>query len=485
MGGAARGPAPGRLIAPDLLRYHEGPGYGEAKRLRVGGLPSPGTAAALALALLGSAFVPRLAAARTWNISADGTGDAPTIQAGIDSAAVGDTVLVGPGTYYENILFRGRDIVLKGLAGPEATIIHGSPSVLPTGLRAAPIQLGVNPDGTPHYLSPEAFRGTVVTIENGETRNTVLEGFTITGGYNGVNINDASPIVRANIVTANSATAFGEVGAGISAASNPQNPLSPVIEDNIVSDNYVNGTGSGIVCSDIVATVRHNTVIGNWAEAGDGGGIYCAYCRVGSVVSDNLVQGNVAGDKGGGIYVGGYGRSDEFVTVERNLVIDNSSGGNKYVLVAGAGIALETGNALIAHNTIVRSLVTGSLGSVGGDIGITDPSNVTVENNIIAYTQSGGGIGCLNGATPVIRNNLLWQNGDGDATGDCTSWPGTDGNLSADPAFCDTTSGDWSVAENSPALTDPNGPMGAISEPGCQAASVKPTTWGRLKALYR
>ncbi len=84
MGGAARGPAPGRLIAPDLLRYHEGPGYGEAKRLRVGGLPSPGTAAALALALLGSAFLPRLAAARTWNISADGTGDAPTIQAGID-----------------------------------------------------------------------------------------------------------------------------------------------------------------------------------------------------------------------------------------------------------------------------------------------------------------------------------------------------------------------------------------------------------------
>ena len=42
MGGAARGPAPGRLIAPDLLRYHEGPGYGEAKRSRVGGLPSPG-----------------------------------------------------------------------------------------------------------------------------------------------------------------------------------------------------------------------------------------------------------------------------------------------------------------------------------------------------------------------------------------------------------------------------------------------------------
>ncbi len=83
MGGAARGSAPGRLIAR----------------------PSPlGTAAALTLALLGSAFVPRPAAARTWQVAVDASGDAPTIQAGIDSAAVGDTVLVGPGTYWSTVL---------------------------------------------------------------------------------------------------------------------------------------------------------------------------------------------------------------------------------------------------------------------------------------------------------------------------------------------------------------------------------------------
>src|SRR5262245_49399637 len=63
---------------------------------------------------------------RTWHILNDGSGDAPTIQAGVDSGGMGDTVLVGPGTYYENIDSLQGGVVLISEFGPESTIIDGN-----------------------------------------------------------------------------------------------------------------------------------------------------------------------------------------------------------------------------------------------------------------------------------------------------------------------------------------------------------------------
>jgi hypothetical protein len=54
---------------------------------------------------------------RTWSIDPTGNGDAPTIQAAVDQAVSGDTILLAPGTYTgdgnRDIDFRGKQLVLR------------------------------------------------------------------------------------------------------------------------------------------------------------------------------------------------------------------------------------------------------------------------------------------------------------------------------------------------------------------------------------
>lgn len=69
--------------------------------------------------------------ARTWYVAVDGSGDAPTIQAAVDSAVAGDSVLVGPGTY---VLEREVDVksgvpVISERGPLETTIEPASSSV--------------------------------------------------------------------------------------------------------------------------------------------------------------------------------------------------------------------------------------------------------------------------------------------------------------------------------------------------------------------
>ena len=78
--------------------------------------------------------------------------DFTTIQAAIDGAANGDEIEVSPGTYYEAIDFKGKAARLYSSGGQEVTTI----------------------DGTGHYH--------VLQCISGEDANTILEGFTITGG---------------------------------------------------------------------------------------------------------------------------------------------------------------------------------------------------------------------------------------------------------------------------------------------------------------
>jgi hypothetical protein len=97
----------------------------------------------------------------TWYVQADGSGEAPTIQAAIDSTTHGDTVLVADGVYTGEgnwvLDFRGRHIILRAENGPQLAIIDCQ------GSSASPRR---------------AF-----TFENGEDSTFIVDGFTIRNGY--------------------------------------------------------------------------------------------------------------------------------------------------------------------------------------------------------------------------------------------------------------------------------------------------------------
>ena len=81
---------------------------------------------AVAIALI--VFLSTAGQARTWRVNQDGTGDAPTIQAAVDSSVAMDTILVAPGTYVQQfILLAGvSNLTLLSESGADETFLHTS-----------------------------------------------------------------------------------------------------------------------------------------------------------------------------------------------------------------------------------------------------------------------------------------------------------------------------------------------------------------------
>ena len=123
-----------------------------------------------------------------------------TIQAAIDYSLTGDSILVNPGTYIENINYNGKDIVIGSLflttqdtSYIESTVIDGNE------------------------------QGSVVTFNNGEDTTAVLSGFFITNGngtygsgqYKGGGIYclNSGPIINSCKIAYNSLPEDGRGGA--------------------------------------------------------------------------------------------------------------------------------------------------------------------------------------------------------------------------------------------------------------------------------
>ena len=167
--------------------------------------------------------------------------DQATIQAAIDAATDGDTVLVSAGTYTENISFKGKAITVKSAAGPTVTIIQG-----------------------------QQFGSPVILFGFSESRSSLLQGFTIQNGTatfgSGISLSGSSATIVGNIFVSNS-EGSGGFGAGIGG-----NGSSPDIEQNVFQNNscdsqYTSGVVSFVNLSS--PTVANNLFINNSCRAID------------------------------------------------------------------------------------------------------------------------------------------------------------------------------------------------------------------------
>jgi parallel beta-helix repeat protein len=348
-------------------------------------------------------------------------GDFDTIQEAIDNCVDGDTVLVAPDTYVENIDFLGLAITVKSESGPEVTIIDGSDPV--------------NPDF-----------GSVVSFQRGEGLGSILDGFTLTNGsgtFNPINgyyrgggiiCSESSPTILNNIVTGNST----DWGGGIQITYNS----SPIITGNTIEgNNAVAGGGGGINCVLSSPTIKGNRISGNTAT-GEGGGIRIAESPL-PTITNNTISGNSA------IWGGGISVSLSSVSISGNIITNN---GSEY----GGGMDVWNAPATMNNNTIAENYAA----QIGGGIACYDNSTVTINNTIFWNNSSPTGDEIWIGYyySPPVPSTLTISYSDVEGGQDsafvdegCTlNWG--DGMIDEDPLFMTYKGFDYLLGVGSPCI---------------------------------
>lgn len=362
----------------------------------------------------------------------------PTIQAAIELAQDGDTVLVAPGRYVGTLDFLGKAIRVRSEAGPASTIIDGA-------------------DGS--FLP-------VVRFHNGEGTDSILRGFTITNGNNlasdswggGISCllsgqNRGTPTIRRCIITGN--RAWSSPGAGVTG--------NPVLEDCEIRDNSADYPGNDNDGGGVwgAPTMRRCVVSGN--SGYDGGGIYLSWTGTSALIEDCVITQNYAaeGARGGGIYVG-----TSNTVIRRCLIVNNTGYGyGGMTTVAGAGIHVSGPAApRLERCTIV--------------------ANAVVQGSI--YNENWGGVfGSATLVDCIVRDNDEVQV---DATSSASfsnvqgGFPGT-GNIDLDSLFVDAANGDFHLLAGSPCI-DAGDPAGEL-DPDCTRADLGAFPFSRANTVLR
>ena len=357
-------------------------------------------------------MVGSVAAATVINVPAD----QPTIQAGINAASNGDTVLVAPGTYTENIDFKGKAITVRSSGGAKVTIIDGG------------------------NLAP------VATFASGETLQSVLMGFTIQNGTStfnsgydggGIIVSGASPTIKNNVIQNNTAC---DGGGGIATGF-----ASPLIQSNTIRNNSQSGCTGGIGGGGISVRgassvqIIGNTIENNSWSSSDGGGI-ALFAAGSTFIENNVILGNSSGGNGGGISM----LNDASGTlIVQNLIFGNNAFG-------GSGVYWSNPPAALINNTIADG--PSSSGSTVQADDFATP--ITVANNVIVASK--GATNALFCTSANISSPQTFYANDVFSTkgaaygGMCADQTGMNGNISASAQF--VGSSNFRLRGGSPAI---------------------------------
>jgi len=356
-----------------------------------------------------------------------GTGDGsswdyakPTILAALQDAFAGDEIWVAAGTYIGAITVPDGMKLYGGFAGTETSQEERNPEVNISIIDAK-------------------YAGSAVTVAEGATSSTVIDGFTIRNGKGtkvivgnqtmmcggGIYSVNASPIIAHNRITANNVT---HRGGGIYCVGGAPTIVDNLIYGNIARTQNYTGYGGGIYCATSDAVIERNSIFSNRANP-SGGGIACAPGASPTIMYNTFTD--------NGAMWGGAVFCD---TESKPLVANNWIIGNKATL-GGGFFCGRSADASFINNTLVRNY-----SSPGGAIAIYSAQPIVANNIVTANAVGISKAGNLN--TPTLANNCVYKNLLTDYLG--ISAGATD--IMADPMFVSATTGDYRLSALSPCI---------------------------------
>lgn len=345
-----------------------------------------------------SVLLASVAQARTITISADGTGEYPTIQAAADAAASGDEVVLSPGTYTgdgnRDITFGGKNLTVRGTDPADPAVVAAT--VIDCQGSAA----------SPHrafYLAPTVASAATIsglTIRNGYSSN----GGAIYASKTSITI---SRCVLAGNGTVNPNSSTWVAGGAVYCIGQPA-----IMTDSVFHKNYAIGAGGGVYC-DRGATIINcvftdNLAFGSSQGDGVGGGAYVVgWDRI--EIINCVFEGNSAGGAGGVYINGGTEVTVTGCRISRNQATTANGGG----IYCYGNVATLT-DCLITHNSCVSYDTSYSRGFGGGIF--FDASSVTLTNCTVAYNSSptlygGGSVARGISFKATLTNCIIWGYG--------------------------------------------------------------------------